>query len=343
MEHFYVPSLPWKRGERVALERLSHAARTDVRPLLVLSPPQYVGRKATIKNPAIVPDDVFAGDVRGAWGMGEFYLDASALPDAGVAHPITGLASAARSAGLKLIPATRLGATVAYQNAVAGIVSADHRGVGLRVDLHEFTTARAWAAQWRVPMGQTDLLADFSGNVGTVFSLGNSVDHAFQTLHRGPEWRTVTMMGTSMPDNFSGLGEGIYTIDRIEWKLWNRISKESLPYRLHYGDYATVPVVTPPEGIAWGYPINVKYTVDDEFLICRGVPTTGLKGVDMEVQLLKHAKSIVGYANRHRLPDCWADDRIDSVSRELEPPHGLEAWVQFGVSRHIELVRSALP
>ena len=254
MRNIYVPVLPWKRGEKVALRHLSASARDSVRPLLVISPPQYVGKKATKAKPAVIADDVFAAEVSAAWGPGEFYLDASGLPDAGKNHPISGLASSSRKAGLKLIPATRLGASGAYQTAVAAIMATDKRGIGLRVDLHQFTSANSWVAEWHAPLNQTDVFADFASNIETVFALGNAVDHAFQNLHGAGQWRSVTSLGTSMPDNFSGLGAGLYRIDRVEWKLWNKLNKGPLPYRLDYGDYATVPVVTPPEGIAWGYP-----------------------------------------------------------------------------------------
>jgi hypothetical protein len=343
VKHTYVPLIPWKDGERIALQNLSASSRTDVRPLLILGPPQYVGKKATKSTPFVIPEDVFAAKVRAAWGEGEFYLDASALSDSDHTHPLTGIASSARKIGLKLIPATRLNASVAYRSAVSGICATDKRGVGLRVDLQEFTSASSWAPQWPHPLKQTDIFADFAGNVGTVFSLGSAVDHAFQHLYNSVEWRSVTSIGTSMPDTFIGLGAGLHNIPRAEWKLWTHLNKVELPYRLDYGDYATVPITMAPEGIAWGYPINVRYTLEHEFLICRGVRTTGAKGVDMAPQLVGHAKQIASYAKRHPLAHCWGDGRIDRIAAGAEGPSGLPAWVQIGVNRHIELVRSTLP
>ena len=146
-----------------------------------------------------------------------------------------------------------------------------------------------------------------------------------------------------MPDNFAGMTKGLHLFKRSEWRLWRDLASAKLPYAVGYGDYATVAINPAPEGIAWGYPINVRYTLDDEFLICRGVGTTGPSGVDLDVQLLSHAKSIVKYPTRHPLAHCWADTTIDKIATGAAPTQGLEHWVQLAVNRHIELVVSSLP
>jgi hypothetical protein len=145
-----------------------------------------------------------------------------------------------------------------------------------------------------------------------------------------------------MPENFGGFLAGLHTIPRDEVHLWAALAKAGLPYRIDFGDYATPPIAEPPPAIAWGYPINVRYTLAQEFLICRGVKTTGFGGVDMEPQLIGHAKSIVAYSQRGRI-HCWADDLIDQIAATSQGQGNLETWVHIGINRHIELVRSLLP
>jgi hypothetical protein len=65
--------------------------------------------------------------------------------------------------------------------------------------------------------------------------------------------------------------------------------------------------------------------------------------VDMDVQLLGHARTIRGYAGRGALTHCWGDEKIDRIAARTDGPGNLETWVQIGVNRHIELVRSRLP
>jgi hypothetical protein len=221
-------------------------------------------------------------------------------------------------------------------------MNTDHRGVGLQVDLSEMTSAASWANSWSHPTSQTDLLVDLEKNISNVAALGPAVINAFSQLHQGGSWASVTLIGTSMPDNFQGYPPGQHRIQRAEWTLWQALVNTHLPYRLDYGDYTTVPLNPAPIGIRWGYPINVRYTLDGEFLICRGVTTTRVGAVNMKRQLLRHAQQIVQFPNRNPVGHCWADGQIDAIAAGADPS-GLEHWVQLGVNRHIERVRSLLP
>jgi hypothetical protein len=344
MSFRYTPLLRWKRGEQEALSHLSDAGKVNVAPLFILAPKQYVGKKKTRKTDAIPAPNVVVLRLLEIWGTTPFYFDASDLPSPdGTKHPITDITAQARASGLNLIPATRLNAAKAYQDAVTAITKTDPQGVGLRIGLQSMTSASKWAPNWQHQRKNTDLLIDFGNQVSTVSALGDSIDHAFLHLFEGTVWRSVTMLGTSMPENFADLTNGLHFVERSEQQLWARLTALGLPYTLHYGDYATVPFTPPPEGIKWGYPISVRYTLPTHFLICKGVRTKGPTASDMDVQLKGHAKQIVAYKQRTPLSWCWADARIDEVASGKIGPKGLEEWVKYGVNRHVELVRSRLP
>lgn len=337
MAYRYIPILRWKRGERGALERLSDAARQRTSPLFVVAADQYKERGNASAAQHI------AGEIQKIAGSIPFFLDASALPDDAKSHPIDDIAAQARAAKLALIPAATMSCSPAYLRSIGKIAHADNRGVLLRTDLNGMTSASSWIGSWPMPVGQTDLLVDVADNVGKVLSLGAVVSDAFAGLHKGANWRSVTIAGTSMPENFSGYTSGAHVIPRAELSLWKQLHSYKLPYRLDYGDYATVPISVPPPGIKWGYPINVRYTLDNSFLICRGVSTTGIGGIEMEPQLINHAKMIKAHPDRSALSGCWADTTIDAVASGAEKPSNLERWVTIGVNRHIELVSVMLP
>jgi len=340
----YIPILRWKRGEKIGLQNLSAAARQDIVPLFLLGTEQFVGRKATQQKPAMTAPVVFVNELQSIWGTQRFYLDASAIPPTSATHhPIEHIATSAQSAGLQLVPATRLGASLVYQAAVQKIVSADGRGVALVVGLNEFTSGAGWINAWPFAPGQTDLILDLRDNARTVNSFGAAIDQSFLGLHAGGQWRTVTLAGSSMPENFTGMAAGLSVISRDELALWQRLSALSLPYRLDYGDYTTVAVTPAPSGIRWGFPINARYTLLNQFLVCRGVNTTGPGAQDMDVQLRGHAASITAYPSRGPLSACWGDAKIDNIGSGVGSPQGLEHWVQIGVNRHIELTRHHLP
>ena len=43
-----------------------------------------------------------------------------------------------------------------------------------------------------------------------------------------------------MLENFKGYDQGTFTIERVEYTLWQHLLSLRLPYQLDYGDYATV-------------------------------------------------------------------------------------------------------
>jgi hypothetical protein len=154
----------------------------------------------------VLPAASFVQELARTWDSAPFYLDASAVPvqSRAIHHPLTDIAAHARAANLSLIPATTLSASIQYQAAVASINAIDHRGVALRVDLQQLVTAASWASALTLPMTATDLVVDFAANVGAVSSLGGAIDPVFLNMHGSANWRTVTVVSSSMPENFTG-------------------------------------------------------------------------------------------------------------------------------------------
>lgn len=183
----YVPVLRLKRGERVGIHQLTQPGRVDVWPLFRLSPDRYVGKKQTKAHPAIPPAAFVALELFRSWGTNPFFVDTSLVPYTGSAsqNPLVRIATAARASGMSLVPATRLAANQQYQQAVAAVEGADHRGVGLQVDLSEMTSAASWVSSWSYPMSQTHLLVDLAGDVKNVAALGQAVVTAFSSSIRG--------------------------------------------------------------------------------------------------------------------------------------------------------------
>lgn len=340
----YVPNLRWKRGEKNALKDLSPQGKKDVVPLFLLGSDQFKSKKATNNSVEIPAPSHFAKQIAECWGLSEFYLDVSSIQDVQANHhPLIDIASECRKEKLKLIPVVRTGSTKPYLQAAKQVVSADKRGVCLAITLQEISKMPNWINSWPFPPEETDLIIDYLNQAKEVLAFDQILAPAFHGLHVGNRWRSVTIVGTSIPDNFTGLDQGLYNIPRHQKAIWKLLSAAGLPYRLDYGDYATISVTAPSPGIKWGYPITAKYTLRDEFLICRGVRTTGLGAEDLAPQLIKHACSIVTCTNRGALSQCWADEEINRIANNTTPPRNLEHWVRIGINRHIELVKSALP
>ena len=342
----YIPILRWKRGERTALQALSPQGRANIVPVLVIAPEQYSETAETRTKAAMTAAESLVQEVLTAWGTQPFFLDASSLgTTAASGNPaIRAIANRARAAGCHLIPATPLGASTGYLNEVARIAARDGHGIGLRVDLQEFTTANGWAPTWPRPLNETDLIADFADGIGHVAALGTILARAFNGLHRATDWRSVTIAGTSMPPTFTGYPQGAQTITRVEWGLWHSLAPSISAYDLDFGDYATInPNAPPPPPGGVGFPINAKYTLEREFLICRGVRPSGPAGRPQAAQFVGHAQTIRGYSGQQPFAHCWADSTIDRIAAQTENPGNPEKWVKIAINRHIEITRDRLP
>lgn len=351
----YTPLLRWKRGEQVALAALREETKASVMPLIMLGNDDYKHRKATAKIEARTAAKAFCDEVKSVWGDAEFMLHASDLipVEEDDPHPMAAIGAAAREAGLSIIPAVRLDDPEEYQLAAVEIANETRGGIALRISLAEMGTAAAWADT--VTPESTDLIIDFADNISVVGMLGDDVVRdAFARLHAGASWRSVTIAGSSIPDDFTGVAAGAHRIPRQELSVWRALRDGSLPYAITFGDYATISPNARAPGVRWGYPINVKYTLKDDFLVCRGIRTLGLpkpksgKPVkvvpteEMGPQLIKHAKVIVGLPNRDALAGCWGDAQIDQIATGDLSPGALAQWVQYCVNRHIELTVSQL-
>ena len=235
---------------------------------------------------------VFTDEITKHWGARPFYLNASAIePSADGIHPLIDVAKQCRQQGARLTPAIAFGAGESYEAAVFEVARIDNCGVALIVTLDEFNSLVHWMPNWPVAPQQTDLIVDLADNVATVAALGSVLQIAFRNLHRGTEWRTVTIAGTSMPENFVDYDtNGVHVIERKEWTIWQQLIASSLPYRLDYGDYATVPIRDEHAQIRSGFPISVRYTLPTQFLIPRGVRTRGEGSKDQSIQLKSNTR-----------------------------------------------------
>ncbi len=349
----YTPLLRWKAGEREALAQISPAAKANVEPLILLGSEQYAATKSPPKKaPKRIPKkapppahEAFVQQLVETWGTdGSVLLDASALIETGSGHHLDRIAQDARKAGLQLMPATMLAVDPKYQAAVRRMVSTDHRGAALRVKLADLAAAPTWLVSWMLSPAETDLIIDLGNSVGDVAALGVPVLDAFATLHQGASWRSVTLAGSSIPQMLSGFKIGATTLARSELTLWRKLVAHGLPYRIDFGDYATVAPDALTIDVPGSFPINVKYTLKDDFFIRHGVRTAGLGGIERHIQFRDHAKSIHRLATRGKLADCWGDGQIDRIATDPSTSAGSPAkWVAYSVNRHIEITRAHLP
>ncbi|MCK6442294.1 beta family protein [Elstera cyanobacteriorum] len=338
----YHPMLRWKRGERIGLRNLHPQYKLNVTPVFLLSDGQYKPKQSTSTSPQLTEAQNFVEGITSDWGFTPIYVDASLLSIVNQQHEIVYIVLEAANRNITAIPTTNLYANYIYQNSIVSIHSSTNTDIALRISLQDLFNAQAWLNQWPIPKNKTDLIIDLGNSIAEGFQYYGQILATIQYIQTGTPWKSITLTGTSIPDNFGNYAQNQnHLIHRGEIDLWNSL-QTNLNTRLDFGDYATVPLNAPGSGIAWGFPINAKYTLPADFLICRGVTTTRQGAIDMDVQLRGHASSIKQYQFRNRL-NCWADDMIDNIANGIESPGNLETWVQIGVCRHIAITRHSLP
>jgi hypothetical protein len=210
-----------------------------------------------------------------AWPGGATFIDASDLGARGSGHYLDDVAESARESALALVPATSLRSPPEYQAAVQRMATADQRGVALRVDLAEMTSASTWASSRICPLSNTDLVVDLRNGIGDVAALGISAANAFASLQDGSRWRSVTIAGGSIPQTRAGFKVGGTPIRRAELAFWRTLAARGLDYNIDFGDYASVAPDALTVEIPGPFPINVKYSLRDIFLALHGVRTKG--------------------------------------------------------------------
>ncbi len=191
--------------------------------------------------------------------------------------------------------------------------------------------------------GDCDLLLDF-GYIGD----DDEVDPEWTAklvaeCCRRSDWRSVVLIGTSIPKSLTSVGIGedtSGTIPRREWTHWIDASRLGAP-NLAFGDYAIQHPEPPPKTTKSPVWANVRYTGPTGVLIERGFdvmsPDHGrLKQYDELCQRLVEVDEFEGG------DFSWGDRAILRCANGAALGRSLSDWRAYGTSHHLELVRRQL-
>ena len=88
--------------------------------------------------------------------------------------------------------------------------------------------------------------------------------------------------------------------------------------------------------------VSVRYTVDNDWIVVKGNPTTGARGRPMPEQFRAHAQILIDEQGFGNLNGCWGDQRIEQIAAGESRPGSRTTWVEIGVNRHLSLVANRL-
>lgn len=284
-QQHYIPCLRWKQGEYQALLRLSPSVRSMIVPLIDVAEigfdfEQWKESKSIDEH--LIP---FAKKVSEKWGIGDCFVDLHLIDAsqrmANGKHPVSFVFDGLRFKGVRAIPVMGINQDSNWQDAIQNAV--DHAACGFcfRISLEEAlkpnlgTLLDNLLQKYGRKVEQCDLIIDEKGpNFEPLDGFVGLLETTIKSLPHLNHWRTLGLIGTSFPSSLGPLGSGTSIVPRYEWQAYKklRVQLNSLGIRLPiFGDYAiNRPEVSTVDQRFMRGRANIRYTIDNNWLIARG-------------------------------------------------------------------------
>ncbi len=349
----YVAAVQNKPGELAALRNASAETWGRLTPLV-----QIVGPKRPTEPFRAQRVSGWVKRIAAAVGHRPCFLDILRLrptyPTAtasGTIPVLSAIYAAARKRGLAFVPVVSLTGShgADYMKLVCDAALCDGRGAAVRYPLLRMAlpAGRTHAEVLEetldkvgVNVTAADVLVDLGYLSGDEELAPNDLGDALREITAVGEWRSVVLLGTSMPRMLGGgaIAEGeVSQLPRREWELWSAL-KGNEPGRLPtYGDYA-VQHPNPPHDEGGGgntMRANIRYTVAQLTLIARGLGPVVQAGKEQYRELCRMLVDREEFAGRDF---SWGDEVIEDCANGLTQPGAQDLWRGAGTSHHLRLV-----
>lgn len=350
----YVAALQTKPGELQALREASEATWAGLTPLMEVLGPKTPGSAPFTR--ARVND--WVKRLASAVGSHAIFLDLLRLSPnhpvearGGTVSVISAIHAASRSRGVVFVPVLHLrdvGTTVRH---VADTAACDGRGVALRVPLLGTVAADGSGlpslVQEKLDSVQVDVTgADLLMDTGEIsedieIDLGDLVLMIDDLVAIG-RWRSVVLLGTTMPRSLGGgvvEGGTVGRLPRKEWLLWLALRRRGLSRMPTYGDYA-VQHPEPPLDVADGQlPLGIRaairYTHDTTTVIPRAKAPRHTEGREQYRGLCSILVAQPEFAGRDY---TWGDRQVAECADGTCEPGWEDHWRGAATSHHLRFV-----
>jgi hypothetical protein len=348
----YVAVLQNRSGELDALRHASDAAWDRMTPLL-----EFVGPRTTSPSISASAINGWVKRVHTALGTHPVYIDILRLSPtvpvktkAGIRPVLEEIYENARKRHMRFVPVLPVGeATEAHLGLVRASILGDQQGVGLRYRILKVLPPSG-VSRKDVLRGQLDglglgpescdLLIDLE-----YFDEDQEIDTAsfaaqLDEMSRLGGWRSVVLLGTSIPKMMSAVKEGsVGTIPRREWELWLRLREQRMDRMPAFGDYAVQHPHPPHDAGANTGRANIRYTTDQATVVARGFGPATQGGPEQYRELCQQLVGRNDFAGRDY---SWGDETIQDCADEVIEPGSRNAWRGAGTSHHMQVVTDEL-
>lgn len=342
----YVPILRWKRGERIALRELFESDRERMTPLIELVPSDFTSKKIAKSGSLADKLSLTTEQISQSWGNSIFFLDPCHIDHLGLNSPnrmhlINILADEAESRGMVMIPVIGLDRGEEYQNAVASIIAAYHRGVCVRVNLNQINNSlfnsnleKLITALGAQP-SDVDMLLDYQ----IIVAANPAISSIVNQLPHLSTWRTLIFSSGAFPINLTQFSVGQHMLQRYDWLAWNNnvISNNTIPRLPSFSDYTIQhPVFVEPPQRA-NVSASIRYTSHEYWVIMRGEGIfnpggPGHRQYPAQAQLLSERSEFCGE------DFSYGDEYIVNLSSRIGSTGTPETLIRAGINHHMTFV-----
>jgi len=283
-----------------------------------------------------------------------YMLDVAHLDQVGFAgldiHPLLASAAAAQALGHTMLPVCGPFRSSEHRSVCAQAVGILGNGLALRItgadceNAEELSSAcKSLLLMCGCDRVSVDLILDLGACYGQ--SLGAVLQNARWMLTAAggaSNWRSIALVGASMPDGLGPLTIGWHTLPRVEWRAWKQFhaGPEMDRRELVYGDYnINSPALF--SGSRATILAQLRYTTDDSFMVYRGHPTTGPNGQGYD-QFYEICAELVQKDEWRGEDYSWGDAVISMKSTGAGGCGNAQTWRQIGTSHHLQTVREQL-
>ncbi len=325
----YVPNLKWKRGEQIALSKLSDTIKDTILPVTCLMSKNY---------------DSIIGAYKRHWPSREFILDF---------HRDSKMLDAEKIIAIDKFTQAGLSFILAVNPLTSKSVVAKVKSIVLRIDagLDFDKVVKPFIDSCGIMANNIDIIIDapwllnYSNSIPVITKLISDVILKVSDYEKGKKqkFRRLIFAGSSFPETLSGLKPlSVTSIKRIEWEVWQSLLKTNK--RIIFGDYGSDDPyeieIDPTKGVT--IIPTIRYTHDNSWYIIRGKLNRDNK-FDFP-QFHQLSKILVKEKFYCGARHCWGDNEINSCANTActgvrNCNHGnLESWVKIAINHHISFV-----
>jgi hypothetical protein len=350
----YVAALQTKAGELRALHEASAQTWAALTPLIEVLGPKTPGTDPFTRTRI----DGWAKRLSAAVGGHTIFLDRLRLSPNHLADSRTGTVSvlmaihdALRRRGVVFVPVLHLGDVAATARQVAECAARDGRGVALRVPLlgaapaggrSHATLAKEALEAVHVDITGSDLMLDLGHIPDDVEIDAEDLVRMIEDLVAVGRWRTLILLGTTIPRSLGGGVVEPGTLGRLprkEWILWLAVRESSISRVPTYGDYAVQhpepPLDTDEGQVPFGTRGAIRYSHETETIIPRAKAPRRIEGREQYRQLCRILVKQPEFAGRTY---TWGDGEVADCAEGLCEPGWEDHWRAAGTSHHLRFV-----